>query len=109
VTQAPIQKILEETVRRITEHFRPEKVILFGSYARGLPTKDSDLDILIVMHVEGSCRQKANEIDILLADRVVPMDLIVVTPQQFDRQKDMIGTIVREAVMEGRVLYERAA
>ena len=61
------------------------------------------------MPVEGSRRKKTNEIDLTLADRLVPMDLIVVTPEQFERQKDIVGTIVREAVREGRVIYERAA
>lgn len=45
----------------------------------------------------------------MLADRIVPMDVIVVTPEQFERQKNSIGTVVREAAREGRVLYERAA
>ena len=104
-----IQDALEEMKRRIVERFHPDMIILFGSHASGEPTEDSDLDILIVMPVEGSRRKKANEIDLTLADRVVPMDLIVVTPEQFERQRDMIGTIVHEAVREGRVIYERAA
>ena len=109
MTKTEIQDVLDEMVRRIVERFHPDRIILFGSYAKGEPTDDSDLDILIVMPVEGSRRKKTNEIDLALADRTVPMDLIVVTPEQFDREKDMIGTIVREAVREGRVIYERAA
>jgi predicted nucleotidyltransferase len=107
--KAEIQDALDEMTRRIVERFHPERIIVFGSYVNGEPTENSDLDILIVMPVEGSRRRKANEIDLTLADRVVPMDLIVVTPEQFDRQKDMMGTIVREAVRDGRVIYERAA
>jgi len=109
MTKAEIQDALDEMTRRIVKRFHPDKIILFGSYVAGTPTADSDLDILIVMPVEGSRRSKANEIDLTLADRVVPMDLIVVTPEQYDRQKDMIGTIVREAVRDGKVIYERAA
>lgn len=104
-----IQGVLNKTARCIVERFHPDQIILFGSCANGNPTEDSDLDILIVMPIEGSRRRMANEIDLALADRTVPMDLIVVTPEQFDCQKDMIGTIVREAVREGRVIYERAA
>ena len=100
---------IETTVQRIADGFDPEKIIIFGSYARGEIDRDSDLDLLIVMHVEGSLRQKANEIDLMLADRTLPLDLIVVTPEQFARQKDVIGTIVREAVKDGKVVYERAA
>ncbi|MBN1675383.1 MAG: nucleotidyltransferase domain-containing protein [Kiritimatiellae bacterium] len=109
MTQTQIQEVLDETVRRIVDRFHPDRIILFGSYAKGQPTQDSDLDILIVLNVEGSIRGKANEIDLALADRTVPMDLIVVTPEQFERQKRTIGTIVREAAQEGRVIYERAA
>jgi predicted nucleotidyltransferase len=109
MTKAELQDTLEEMTRRIVERFHPDRIIVFGSYVKGTPTADSDLDILIVMPVEGSRRSKANEIDLVLADRVVPVDLIVVTPEQYDRQKDMIGTIVREAVLDGTVIYERAA
>ena len=101
-------KALDEMVGRIVANFHPDRIILFGSYA-GEPTKDSDIDLLIVMPVKGSRRRQANEIDLALADRAVPIDLIVLTPEQFERQKDLIGTIVFEAVREGRVIYERAA
>jgi len=109
MTPAERQDILNDAVRRIVNGFHPDKIILFGSYVTGQPTDDSDLDILIVMPVTGSSREKANEIDLALGDRMLPMDLIVVTPEQFERQKDMMGTIIREAVLEGRVVYEQAA
>jgi len=104
-----ITTMLDAILRTIVGQFAPERIILFGSCARGTVTFDSDLDILVVMRVEGSERAKANEIDLALADRTVPLDLVVVTPEQFERQKNALGTIVREAVLEGRVLYERAA
>jgi len=107
--QTAYQDFIEEAVRRIVNHFHPERIILFGSAARGATTPDSDLDILVVMPVEGSQRKKAGEIDLALADRTIPLDLIVVTPEQFDHQKDLIGTIVREAAREGKLLYDRAA
>jgi len=99
---------IETMVRRIVERFNPEKVILFGSYACGEPSTDSDVDLLVVMRVEGSRRKKATEIDLALADRELPLDLIVVTPEEFERDRDQIGTVIRPAVREGRVLYERA-
>ena len=102
-------QLLDEMVQRIVTRFHPDRIILFGSYAKGTPTADRDLDILIVMPVEGSRRSKANEIDLALSDRTIPLDVIVVTPDQFEHQKDAIGTIVRAAVREGRTIYERAA
>jgi predicted nucleotidyltransferase len=96
-------------VRRIVEEFDPERIILFGSHARGAAGPESDVDLLVVMRVDGSRREKATEIDRALSDRVLPLDLIVVTPEQFERSRDLIGSIVRPATREGRVLYERAA
>ena len=96
-------------VRRIVERFNPLKIILFGSYARGNAGPDSDVDLLIVMPVRGSKRKKAVEIGVALHDIKVAKDVIVVTPQEFEWRKDVIGTIVREAVREGKTLYERAA
>lgn len=100
---------LAEVVDRIAGRFHPDRIILFGSAARGDASAHSDLDLLVVMPVEGSCRAKANEIDLALADRLVPVDLIVVTPEQFERQKDLIGNVIRQAAREGTVVYERAA
>jgi predicted nucleotidyltransferase len=104
-----IEKILDEVKRRIVPRFNPQRIILFGSYAGGQPGPDSDLDLLIVMEVEGSTRQKANEIDMLLADRSIPMDFIVLTPEQYERQKKMVGSIARQIEQEGKVIYEHAA
>ncbi|MBN2310841.1 MAG: nucleotidyltransferase domain-containing protein [Candidatus Hydrogenedentes bacterium] len=109
MTEAEIMCALDEMVQRIVERFHPDRVILFGSHANGEPSEDSDLDLLIVMPVTGSRRRKANEIDLALADRTVPLDVIVVTPEQFERQKDVIGSVIREAAREGRTVYERAA
>jgi hypothetical protein len=52
------------------------------------------------MDVEGSTRKKANEIDLLMADRSIPMDFLVLTPEQYKRQKNIIGTIVCQAEQE---------
>ncbi|MGB2820075.1 MAG: nucleotidyltransferase domain-containing protein [Phycisphaerae bacterium] len=109
MTDTDRDRVLHELIQRIAERFRPEMIILFGSYARGQATSDSDLDLLVVMEVNGSCRQKANEIDLALPDRTIPMDLIVLTPRQFERQKHLVGTIAREAFRKGRILYDRAA
>jgi len=107
--ESMVQKKISEMVRRIVERFHPEKIILFGSHARGTAGPDSDVDLLVVMPVQGSRRQKATEIDLLLSDRKIPLDLLVVTPEQFKRERDVIGTVIRPAAHEGKVLYERAA
>jgi len=100
---------IQEIIRRIIERFNPEKIILFGSYARGDAGPDSDADLLVVMSVDGSKRRKAVEIDVALADILIPKDVIVVTPEEVERRRDVIGTIIYPALREGMVLYERPA
>jgi len=105
----PVQDAIREMVRRIVAQFRPDKIILFGSHARGDARPGSDVDLLVVMPVQGSKRRRATEIDMALADRTVPLDLLVVTPEDFERGQTEIGSVLRPAALEGRVLYDRAA
>lgn len=104
-----IQAVLNHVIHRILSKYEPKKIILFGSYADGEPGPDSDIDVLIVMDVEGSTRHKANEIDLLMADRTIPMDFFVLTPSQYEGQKNIIGSIVRQVERKGKVIYEQAA
>ncbi len=101
------QEIIAEMVRRIVEEFDPQKIILFGSYARGVAGPDSDVDLLVVMPVQGSRRQKRVAIRTALSGMGLAKDVIVVTPEEAERYRDLAGTIVRPALREGKVLYER--
>jgi len=102
-------KLIQTMVERIVGRFKPEKVILFGSYARGEGSADSDADLLVVMNISGSKRQQAVQIDLALTGIPLPADIIVATPDDMERYRDCIGSIIREALQEGRVLYDRAA
>lgn len=102
-----IRSSLDEIVRRIVERFDPERIILFGSHARGAAGLDSDVDLLVVMPVEGSRREKAVEIGVALHDIRVPKDIFVTTPEDFEWRKEIVGTIERPAAREGKVLYGR--
>jgi predicted nucleotidyltransferase len=99
-------KVIEAMVRRIVEQFHPERIILFGSHARGDAGPDSDVDFLVVMPVEGPTRRKAVEIGVALHGFGVAKDIIVTTPEAFAWRKDVVGTIEWPAVREGRVLYD---
>jgi predicted nucleotidyltransferase len=109
IESKPISALIEEMVRRIVRDFSPEKIILFGSHARGDAGADSDVDLLVVARCDGETRVKVVEIRRALADLPVAKDIIVVTPEYFGRYRDVIGTIVWPAMREGRILYERAA
>jgi uncharacterized protein len=101
------QECIDEAVRRIVEGFHPDKIILFGSHARGTAGIDSDADFLVVMPVSGSKRQKAIEIDIALAGIGMPKDIIVVIPEEVEQYRDVVGTLIYPALREGKVIYER--
>ena len=89
----------------VAREFRPEKIILFGSYAGGRPTSDSDVDLLVILPFRGNDTAKAIEIRSRF-DTPFPMDLLVRKPEFIAtrlRERDMIV----EAVMtQGRVMYE---
>ena len=80
---------------------------LFGSFARGHANIDSDVDLLIVMPVQGSKRTKRVEIGVALHDIQVPKDILVTTPEEFEWRKETAGTIERPATREGQILYDR--
>lgn len=101
------QQKIREMVDRIVAQFQPHKIILFGSQARGDSGPDSDVDLLVVMPVQGSKREKAVEIGVALHDIRMPKDIIVTTPEAFAWRKDIIGTIERPAFQEGEVLYDK--
>lgn len=105
----PIQEPLDDIVSRIVERFDPDKIILFGSRARGDNATRSDVDLLVVMAVPHTRRRLATEIDLSLLGIDLPADVIVVTPEEVQRNQDRIGTIIRPAILEGKVLYERVA
>ncbi len=98
---------IQQMIRRIVSRFRPERIILFGSHARGDAGPDSDVDLLVVMPVEGSRREKAVEIGVALQDIRLPKDIIVTTPEAFEARSEIPGTIERLSAREGRVLYAR--
>lgn len=98
---------IRKMTRRIATQFHPERIILFGSHARGEGGLHSDVDLLIVMSVRGSKRNKAVEIGAALHDIRVPKDIIVTTPEEFKWRKEVVGTIEMPAAKEGKVLYAR--
>ena len=93
---------------RIVAQFAPLRVILFGSYARGDATRDSDIDLLVVLPHVDDRRATTVAIRRALADLPVAKDIIVTTPDEIEQRGDLVGTVLRPALREGRVLYERA-
>jgi predicted nucleotidyltransferase len=103
----PVEATIAEITRRIVSRFQPERIILFGSHARGTAGPDSDVDLLVVLPPDGSRRRRAVEIELELHGIRIPIDVIVVTPEDVERGRSIPGTVIRPALREGKVLYER--
>jgi predicted nucleotidyltransferase len=101
-------KQIEKMVDHIVKRFDPEKIILFESHARGDAGPDSDVDLLVVMPVAGSKRDKMVEIGMALHDIPIPKDIIVTTPEEYEWRNKIAGTIERPTAKEGKLLYDRA-
>lgn len=98
---------LADVVDRIARKFDPIRIILFGSWARGDATKDSDLDLLVVLPKVQHRRKVAVEVLRALNGLPISKDVIVATPEEIKARGQIVGNILRPALREGRVIYER--
>jgi predicted nucleotidyltransferase len=106
-TQLTTEAQITRMVARIVKKFHPHQIILFGSHARGEAGPDSDVDLLVVMDYEGTARDKRLEIRGVLHNILIPLDVIVTSPEDFAWRKEVVGTIEWPAAREGKVLYAR--
>jgi uncharacterized protein len=98
---------LEDVKNQIIKAFDPHRIIVFGSYAYGKPTPDSDLDLLIVMDSDERPAARAVKVSRLLRPRPFPMDILVRTPGEIEYRLDIGDYFIREIIERGQVLYER--
>lgn len=98
---SPIQ--ISQIVSRIRQHFNPNKIILFGSYSTGTCHSESDLDLLIIKDKSLPLR---SDIRKALSDFDISFDIIVKSTKEFEKYKDIIGSIIYPANKFGKVIYE---
>jgi predicted nucleotidyltransferase len=104
------QSAIDEMVRRIAERFLPDRIILFGSHARGEAREDSDVDLLVLFPEVDSPHKRAAELYAsLVGCSSLPKDILVSTTARFERYRNVVNTVYWPAAREGKVLYERAA
>lgn len=96
---------IQQVVEQIVGHFHPQKVILFGSYAYGSPTRDSDVDLLVVMETPLRNVEQAVEIR-RVVDFEFPVDLLVRTPADMTKRTAMGDVFLRDVLTKGMLLYE---
>ena len=99
------QKAIDQVVKQIVEQFKPQKIILFGSYARGNPRPESDVDMLVVMDTSLREVQQAIQICQQIEYRF-GLDLIVHTPKHLAERLKMNDWFLIDVIKEGKVLYE---
>ncbi len=101
-------KILTEITRRLVDGFQPDRIILFGSQVRGTADAHSDVDILVVHEATENRRALTLSMYRALKGLGIAKDIIVLTPEEFEHECQIPGTIARPAWLEGKILYERS-
>ena len=102
------EHVLHEAARRLVERFKPTRIILFGSQARGTADDHSDVDLLVICAVSGKKRDLMVAMDRALRGLGIARDIVVLTPEEFARDQRIPGTLARPAAREGRVLYAKS-
>lgn len=102
------EQLVELVVQRIVAAFRPVRVILFGSRARGTAKTTSDVDLLVVLPEVADKRRAAVEMLRAVGDLLVATDIVVSTPEELAHRGQTKGSVLRAALREGKVVYESA-
>jgi len=99
--------LLQDIMHRIVNAVPTEKIILFGSFAYGNPTKESDLDILVIMHSNLPRSKRSVPIYRALTGLLIPKDIVVYTPAEIEEWADVPQAFITTVVKKGRVIYEK--
>ncbi len=109
VKNAKLKKLVSEVVERIKTGYHPEKIILYGSYAYGKPTEDSDLDLLIIKQTSKRRVDRFVEVKRLIYEpgRRIPVSPLVYTPDEIKKRLELGDDFIEEIMKRGEVLYAR--
>lgn len=98
---------IKEVSDKIAKEYQPERIILFGSFAWGNPTEDSDADLFIVKNDVENPLEAIREVNRIIYKRDIPVDILVYTQDQAKKREEMGDPLVREILMKGKVLYSK--
>jgi uncharacterized protein len=101
------QEKIAEIVQKIALGYNPDKIILFGSYANGDPDENSDLDLFVVKETDLPRPQRMVHLRKMLYGSMIPIDLIIYTPQEIEKSKENPYSFVYAVLRTGKTLYER--
>jgi predicted nucleotidyltransferase len=103
---------IDEVVKAIVENYKPEQVILFGSYASGSAQEDSDLDLAVIKHTTKPYFKRGGEVRMAIRKagqiNLFSKDILVFTPEEIASQKDDRYSIIYEILYTGKTLYDRS-
>lgn len=102
----PVGKSLRPAIQRIVNELKPEKIILFGSYAYGSPNPHSDVDLLVIMKTRASLKERSWAVSRLLLPRPFPVDILVKTPKEVQQAIKAEDFFLKETLTRGKVLYD---
>jgi uncharacterized protein len=100
-----IPRKIQGIVSKIAFEYKPEKIILFGSYAWGKPDKDSDIDLLIVKRTNKNIFERNREVYGIIFDKGEAVDVLVYTPSQLIDREKLGDPFVKKIIREGKQLY----
>jgi predicted nucleotidyltransferase len=103
-----VGKSLRPAVQKIVAELKPEKVVLFGSYAYGTPNSHSDVDLLVIMKTKASLKERSWAVSRLLLPRPFPVDILVKTPKEVEQALEAGDFFLKEILKRGKVLYDRS-
>jgi predicted nucleotidyltransferase len=98
---------IRQVARRIGEAARAERVLLFGSYARGTASPDSDVDLMVVAQSDLPRFKRSRALYRAIRPHPFPMDILVFTPEEVERGKEAKTSFVSAILDEARTVYER--
>ena len=99
------QKEIKKIVRQIARKYKPEKIILFGSFAWGNPTQDSDVDLFIVKNTKKAKGERLAKVEEILSDRKIPLDILVYTPNEVKERLSLGDFFIEDIVKKGKLIY----
>jgi predicted nucleotidyltransferase len=101
------ENIIQQAAQRLVERFHPQRIILFGSHARSTADDRSDVDLLVICPLLSPRRELMVAMDRSLRGLNIARDIIVMSPEEFERDRHIPGTLARPAWREGKILYEK--
>jgi uncharacterized protein len=110
-TNLVTQDAMAAMVDKLVQEFHPDKIILFGSYAYGTPTEDSDVDVIVIKNdlPSDSLKKRFQRAEMTVAVQDVlqcPVDLLLLTTEKLNKEFNGYNPVIRSAISQGKVLYE---